>query len=145
MPHAGLGPPSIVSCIAMFEYWKQFAQGQSLERFMAAVENHAQPAGPPDRTRAIQLASRELLQDRVPPSDVASAAWQLCGLLPQASTHDLALVTALYFLQSRPEPDPRLDPIRLEARLLAQQWMTEGCASIAVVTRFEESLYTQFP
>lgn len=129
----------------MFEYWKQFALGLSLERFMAAVENQAQPAGPPDRTCAIHLASHQLLQDRVPPSDVASAVWQLCGLLPRASTHDLALVTALYFLQERTEPDPRLDPIRLDARLLAQQWMTEGYASIAVVTRFEEALYSQFP
>ncbi|NBQ89906.1 MAG: hypothetical protein EBS47_05510 [Betaproteobacteria bacterium] len=129
----------------MFEYWKQFALGLSLERFMAAVENESQPAGPPDRTRAIQLASRELLQDRVPSSDVAAAAWQLSSHLPTASTYDLALVAALYFLQARPEPDPRLDPVRLDARLLAQQWMTEGRASIAVVTRFEEALYSQFP
>jgi len=129
----------------MFEYWKQFSLGLSLERFMAAVENRDQPQGPPDRTRAIELASRQLLQDRVPLSDVASAAWQLSGLLTRGSTHDLALVTALYFLQARREPDPRLDPIRLDARLLAQQWMTEGNASVEVVTRFEEALYSQFP
>jgi hypothetical protein len=128
----------------MFEYWNQFSLGLSLERFMAAVENRQQPLGPPDRTRAIELASRRLLQDRVPLSDVAAAAWQLSGLLAQASTHDLALVTALYFLQARREPDPRLDPIRLDARLLAQQWVTEGYASVEVVTRFEEALYSQF-
>ncbi len=129
----------------MFEYWKQFALGLSLERFMAAVVSRDRPSGPPDRTRAIELASRQLLQDRVPLSDVASAVWQLCGLLPRASTHDLALVTALYFLRARCEPEPRLGPIRLDARLLAQQWMTEGSASVEVVTRFEETLYSQFP
>lgn len=127
----------------MFEYWKQFAQGQSLERFMAAVENHAQPAGPPDRTRAIQLASRELLQDRVPPSDVASAAWQLCGLLPQASTHDLALVTALFFLGNPQGLPPHLAHVRHDARLRAQEWVTRGHASVGVVGRFEEALFRQ--
>jgi hypothetical protein len=29
--------------------------------------------------------------------------------------------------------------------LLAQQWMTEGHAAVALVSRFEESLHEQFP
>ena len=75
---------------------------------------------------------------------MAAAVWQIASHFPAGGSHDLALVTALYFLQARPVPEPRLDPIRLEARLLAQRWMTEGHASIAMVTRFEEALNSQF-
>lgn len=128
----------------MFDYWRQFARGLSLVRFMAALENEAQPRGPADKTLAIRLASQALLQQRVLSADVAAAVWQLASQFPESGSHDLALITALYFLQARPAPEPRLDPIRLEARLLAQRWMTEGHASIAMVTRFEEALYSQF-
>lgn len=128
----------------MVEYWLQFSRGLSLERFMAAVENRSQPPGPPDTTKAIRLAHDQVLQGLVPLDDVASAAWQLVGHFKSGSTHDLALVTALYFLQARAVPEPRLNAVRLDARLLAQQWMTEGCASVPLVSRFEESLHDQF-
>lgn len=128
----------------MYEYWKQFAQGLSLERFMAAVESRTPPPGPPDASAAIRLAHDQVLQGLVPLGDVASATWQLVAHFKSGSTHDLALVTALYFLQARAVPEPRLNAVRLDARLLAQQWMTEGCASVALVSRFEASLYEQF-
>jgi len=129
----------------MYEYWNQFAQGLSLERFMAAVENRTQPHGPPDTSRAIKLAHEQVVQGMVPLADVASAAWQLASHFNSGSTHDLALLTGLYFLQDRAVPEPRLDSIRLDARLLAQHWMTEGWASVALVSRFEEMLHEQFP
>lgn len=128
----------------MHEYWKQFADGLALERFMAAVENEAQPLGPPDTTVAIRLAQDELLQGLVPPADVAAVAWQLVGRFQACSTHDLALVTALYFLQAREVPLSHLEPIRRDARFLAQHWMTNGHASVPVVTRFEQLLFEQF-
>ena len=129
----------------MYEYWNQFAQGLSLERFMAAVENRSQPVGPPDASRAIALAHDQVLQRLVPLEDIASAAWQLASHFRSGSTHDLALLTALYFLQARAVPEPKLNLVRLEARLLAQHWMTEGCASVETVSRFEALLYEQFP
>lgn len=112
---------------------------------MAAVENRSQPSGPPDTTTAIRLAHDEVLRGLVPLEDIASAAWQLTGMFSTGSTHDLALVTALYFLQARSVPEPSLDRVRLDARLLAQHWMTEGWASVATVSRFEDLLYGQFP
>jgi hypothetical protein len=57
----------------------------------------------------------------------------------------LALVAGLYFLQQRAVPEPLLDAVRLDARLLAQEWMTSGKTSVSVVTRFEMMLYEQFP
>ena len=128
----------------MQEFWKQFAVDSALERFMAAVENQAPLAGPPDVTAAIQLANHELLQRQVPLGDVADAAWALRSRYKDCSTHDLALVTAFYFLQRRALMPRQLEPIRLEARLIAQQWMTQGLASVSVVTRFEEALFQQF-
>jgi hypothetical protein len=132
------------SSIAMHEFWKQFAVDSALERFMAAVESQAQPSGPPDVSVAIQLANKELLQRQVPLGDVADAAWALRSQYRDGSTHDLALVTAYYFLQRRALIPRQLEPIRFEARLIAQQWMTEGLASVTVVTRFEEALFQQF-
>ena len=129
----------------MYDYWKQFAQGLSLERFMAAVENRSPPLGPPDATQAIKLAHDQLLKRKVPLADVAAAAWELVTNFRTGSTHDLALVVGLYFLQARAVPEPLLDTVRLEARLLAQAWMTEGCASFSVVSRFEAMLHEQFP
>jgi hypothetical protein len=35
--------------------------------------------------------------------------------------------------------------VRLDARLLAQHWMTEGWATVALVSRFEALLHEQFP
>ena len=128
----------------MFDYWKQFTQDQSLERFMAALENETQPKGPPNKAMAIRLASEQLLQRQVPPADVSFAVWQLACHVQDGSTHDLALVAALYFLQARPTPEPRLDPVRVQARLLAQRWVLEGEASVAIVSRFEETLFSQF-
>lgn len=129
----------------MYDYWNQFAQGLSLERFMAAVENRAQPHGPPDTSTAIRLAHDQVLQRLVPLDDIASAAWQLTSHFSSGSTHDLALVTGLYFLQARAVPEPRLNMVRLDARLLAQHWMTEGWATVALVSRFEALLHEQFP
>lgn len=134
-----------VSCTGMYDYWKLFSQGLSLERFMAAVENQSQPPGPPNTSEAIKLAHDQVLQSLVPFGDVASVAWQLAGHFDSGSTHDLALVTGLYFLQARAVPEPRLNAVRMDARLLAQQWMTEGYAAVALVSRFEESLHEQFP
>ena len=128
----------------MHEFWKQFADDSALERFMAAVESQAQPSGPPDVSVAIQLANNELLQRQVPLGDVADAAWALRSQYRDGSTHDLALVTAYYFLQRRALIPRQLEPIRFEARLIAQQWMTQGLASVKVVTRFEEALFQQF-
>lgn len=128
----------------MHEYWKRFSEGLSLERFMAAAENHSPPLGPPDTTVAIRLATDELLQKLVPPGDVAAVAWQLVGRFKNHSTHDLALVTSLYFLQAREVPLRSLDTARREARFQAQLWMTQGHASMAVVSRFEEALFEQF-
>ena len=129
----------------MYDYWKQFTQGLTLERFMAALENQLQPIGPPDATQAIKLAHDQALQALVPVADVAAVAWQLIAHFRSGSTHDLALVTALYFLQARAVPEPSLDRVRMQARLLAQQWMTEGHASVVIVSRFEEALHDQFP
>lgn len=128
----------------MKEFWKQFAVDSALERFMEAVENDAQPVGPPDVSQAIQLANRDLLQRQVPLGDVADAAWSLRSQHRNVSTHDLALVTAYYFLQRRALMPRQLEPIRFEARLIAQQWMTQGQASLKVVTLFEEALFQQF-
>ncbi len=128
----------------MHEYWIQFTQGQALERFMAAVENRTQPAGPPDTTASIRLAHEEVLQRLVPLSDVAAVAWQLTGRFERQSTHDLALVTGLYFLQAREVPLRQLEPVRQDARFLAQHWMTAGLASVPLVSRFEQALFEQF-
>lgn len=132
------------SSTAMHDYWKRFSEGLSLERFMAAVENHTQPLGPPNTTAAIRLATDELLQRLVPLSDVAAVAWQMVGRFQNHSTHDLALVTALYFLQARKVPLRTLETARRDARFLAQQWMMQGHASVDVVSRFEQALFEQF-
>jgi hypothetical protein len=108
---------------------------------MAAVENERQPPGPPNVSMAIRLASEDLLHQRVPPGDVADTAWQLSAYCQDGSSHDLALVMALYFLRSPEAVPKRLDALRMDARLLAQRWMTDGLASVGVVSRFEEALF----
>lgn len=128
----------------MYEFWKQSGFESALERFMGAVENQVQPLGPPDVTTAIRLAHQDLLQQRVGLDLVADAAWQLRARIQKGSSHDLALITALYFLQATPEQLPAVGAVRMDARLSAQRWMTEGLATMAVVSRFEEALFEQF-
>ena len=128
----------------MYEFWKQSGLDSALERFMGALESQAPPAGPPDVTAAIRLAHEDLLQHTVGLDNVADAAWQLRSRCQSGTSHDLALIIALYFLQATHEQLPSVSSVRLDARLLAQRWMTDGLASVGVVTRFEEALFQQF-
>lgn len=110
---------------------------------MSAVDNPAPPKGPPDVTRAIHLAHGELLARCLPLGDVADTAWQLSAYCQDGSTHDLALVTALFYLADRNSLPRSLEHIRRDARHLAQEWVSRGWASVGVAGRFEEALFQQ--
>ena len=127
----------------MHGFWKNFGLHTSLGQFMSAVENPSPPKGPPDVTGAIHLAYGELLQKQVPLGDLADAAWQLSAYCQDGSTHDLALVTALYFLGNKNALPSQMEHVRRDARHLAQEWLTKGLASMGVVGLFEEALFRQ--
>ena len=129
----------------MHGYWKEFGLHTALGRFMTAVERRELPASPPDVTRAIRLAHDELLQRHVPLADIAEFAWRLSAYCQDGGSHDLALVTALHFLCDPDTLSPRLEHVRRDARHCAQEWMTQGSASMGVVSRFEEALFRRFP
>lgn len=125
----------------MHGFWNRLGLHTALGQFMAAVDNPTQPQGPPDVTRAIHLAHADLLARHVPLSDVAETAWQLGAFCQDGSTHDLALVTALYFLADPHALPPSLEHVRRDARHRAQEWVTKGWASVGVAGRFEEALF----
>ena len=127
----------------MHGFWKRLGLHTVLGQFMSAVDNPNQPKGPPDVTRAIHLAHKDLLQKSLPLIDVADTAWQLSSYCQDGGTHDLALVTALYFLANKNALPPPLEYVRRDARHRAQEWVREGRASVGVVSRFEESLFRQ--
>ena len=123
--------------------WNRFGLHTALGQFMAAMDNPDPPRGPPNVTQAIRLAHLELLGGHIPMAVVAEAAWQLSAYCQDGGTHDLALVTALFFLGNPQGLPPHLGHVRHDARLRAQEWVTQGHASVGVVGRFEEALFRQ--
>lgn len=134
----------VIGSSTMHGFWKRLGLNTALESFMFAVESPVQPMGPPDVSAAIRLCHLELLQGRIALDDLADVTWQLSGLCRDGSTHELALVAALYFLLQDDALPQRLSYVRLDARLLAQQWMAQGYAGVGVVARFEDALFERF-
>lgn len=124
--------------------WQRYGPLTALGQFMRSVDNPSPTPGPPNVTVAIGLAHDELLGRRIPLADVADAAWDLHRHCRDGSSHDLALVTALFFLMQDEAHVSTVQPVRMEARLRAQQWSREGHASLGVVSRFEEALFQRF-
>jgi hypothetical protein len=101
---------------------------------------------PADVSKAISLCEEDLLQSKVPKSEIREIALELFNnqIGIKYSTHDLAIATALNFFK-QDNMKSELDDVQLHARMKVLEWFNNKESINPILFKsFEDTLYKKY-
>jgi len=100
----------------------------------------------PDVTKAILLCGQDLLQNKIPTTEIREIALKLLNnqIGIKYSTHDLAIATALNFFK-KDDMKSKLNDVQLPARMKVLAWFDNKESINPIIFRsFEDTLYAKY-